>query len=68
VAIAFVIATPIAWWLTNKWLESFAYRITIQGWMFALAAAVAVGTALLTVGVLAIRAAVANPINNLRSE
>jgi putative ABC transport system permease protein len=68
VAIAFVIATPISGWLTHKWLENFAYRITIQGWMFAAAAAVAVGTALLTVGVLAIRAAAANPINNLRSE
>jgi putative ABC transport system permease protein len=68
VAIAVVIATPIAWWLTNKWLQNFAYRITIEGWMFAVSALIAVGTALLTVGVLAIRAAAVNPIVNLRNE
>jgi putative ABC transport system permease protein len=68
VAIAFVIATPITWWLTNSWLQNFAYRISIQGWMFAAAAAVVVGTALLTVGFLAIKAARANPVTNLRSE
>jgi putative ABC transport system permease protein len=68
VVVAFVIATPITWWLTNSWLQNFAYRISVSGWMFALAAAIAVGTALLTVGVLAIRAATANPVKNLRSE
>jgi putative ABC transport system permease protein len=68
VAVAFVIATPITWWLTNSWLQNFAYRISVSAWMFAAAAAVAIGTALLTVGVLAIRAASANPVNNLRSE
>ena len=68
VAIAFVIATPITWWLTNAWLQNFAYRIPVRSWMFAAAAAVAIGTALLTVGILAIRAARANPVSNLRSE
>jgi putative ABC transport system permease protein len=68
VAVAFVIATPITWWLTNAWLQNFAYRISVSAWMFAAAAVVAVGTALLTVGVLAIKAAMANPINNLHSE
>ena len=68
VAIAFVIAAPITWWLTNAWLQNFAYRIPVRGWMFAVAAAVALGTALLTVGVLALRAAGANPVNNLRNE
>jgi putative ABC transport system permease protein len=68
VAVAFVIATPITWWLTNSWLQNFAYRISVSGWMFVAAAVVAVGTALLTVGVLAIKAAMANPVNNLRSE
>ncbi len=68
VAVAFLIATPLTWWLTNSWLRNFAYRISIQGWMFAAAAAIVVGIALLTVGVLAVRAAGANPVNNLRSE
>jgi putative ABC transport system permease protein len=68
VAVALVIATPITWWLTNSWLRNFAYRISVSVWMFAAAAVVAVGTALLTVGVLAIKAAMANPVNNLRSE
>jgi putative ABC transport system permease protein len=68
VAIAFVIATPITWWLTNSWLQNFAYRIPIHAWMFGVAAVIAVGTALLTVGILAIKAAMANPVTNLRSE
>jgi putative ABC transport system permease protein len=68
VVIAFVIAAPVTWWLTNSWLQDFAYRIEVRSWMFAAGAAVAVGTALLTVGVLAIKAATANPVINLRSE
>ena len=68
IAIAFVIAAPVTWWLTNTWLLNFAYRIEVRGWMFAVAAAVIVGTGLLTVGSLAIRAASANPVKNLRSE
>jgi putative ABC transport system permease protein len=68
VLIAIVIATPIAWWTMNKWLEDFAYRIDIQWWMFVLAGLAAVIIALITVSGQAIRAAVANPINSLRNE
>ena len=68
VVIAFVIAAPITWWFTNSWLQDFAYRIEVRSWMFAAAAVVAVGTALLTVGILAVKAAIANPVTNLRSE
>ncbi|MDO6429338.1 ABC transporter permease [Flavitalea sp. BT771] len=68
VVIAFAIATPMTWWLINKWLQGFAYRIKIQWWMFALAGAVAVMIAFLTVGVLAIRAARSNPMKSLRTE
>jgi putative ABC transport system permease protein len=68
IAIAFVIATPVTWWLTNSWLRNFAYSIEVRSWMFAAGAVIAVGTALLTVGILALRAANANPVNNLRSE
>ncbi len=68
VGVAIVIATPIAWWAMDKWLQAFAYRVPITWWMFALAGLIAVTIALLTVSFQAIRAAVANPINSLRSE
>ncbi|WP_028298810.1 FtsX-like permease family protein [Olivibacter sitiensis] len=68
VLIALLIASPLAWWAMNKWLEDFAYRINLQWWMFALAGLVAIMIALLTVGLQAIRAAVANPVDSLRDE
>ncbi len=68
VLIAFFIATPIAWWAMNKWLEAFAYKVTLSWWMFALAGLLSLGIAILTVSFQAIRAAVANPVKSLRSE
>ena len=68
VAVAFLIATPIAWWAMNKWLEGFTYRVTISWWMFTLAGILAIIIALFTVSFQAIRAAVANPVRALRSE
>ncbi|SEL53850.1 ABC transporter permease [Parapedobacter koreensis] len=68
VLIAIVIASPIAWWAMNQWLEDFAYRIEIQWWMFVGAGLAAVVIALLTVGGQAIRAAMANPVDSLRDE
>lgn len=68
VLIAVVIASPVAWWAMNKWLEDFAYRIDIQWWMFTAAGLVAAVIALLTVSWQAIRAAVANPVESLRDE
>lgn len=68
VVIAVMIASPIAWWAMNKWLEGFAYRTDIKWWVFAGAGLVAVVIALLTVGWQAIRAAVANPVDSLRDE
>ncbi len=68
VLISVLIASPIAWWLMNKWLEDFTYRIDIEWWMFAGAGLVAVAIALLTVSWQAIRAAVANPVDSLRDE
>ncbi|MBS1662625.1 MAG: ABC transporter permease [Bacteroidetes bacterium] len=68
VAIALLIAIPIGWWMMQRWLEGFAYRITLSWWMFALAGALAVLIALLTVSFQAIRAATANPVKSLRSE
>lgn len=68
VLIAVVIASPIAWWAMNRWLEDFAYRIDIKWWMFAGAGLATVTIAMLTVGWQAIRAATANPVDSLRDE
>lgn len=68
VIIALLIASPVAWYLVHKWLEDFAYRIDIGWWMFALAAIFAIGIALITVSSQAIKAALANPVKNLRTE
>lgn len=68
VAIAIVLASPLAWWGMSKWLQDFAYRVPIQWWMFVLAGAAAIGITLLTVSLQAVKAAVANPVNSLRSE
>src|SRR5690606_7125116 len=68
VLIAVVIASPIAWWAMNKWLEDFAYRVDIQWWMFAGAGIIAVFIALFTVSFQAVKAAVAHPVDSLRDE
>jgi putative ABC transport system permease protein len=68
VLIAAFIAFPIAWWGMNKWLQSFAYRISIGWWVFVLAGMTALLIALITVGFQAIKAAVANPVKSLRTE
>lgn len=68
VIIAIVIATPVAMWAIYKWLEDFAYRITIGWWLFAAAGLLAVLIALFTISFQAIKAAVANPVKSLRTE
>ena len=68
VVLAVAIASPIAWWAMHNWLQNFAYRINIAWWMFATAGALAVITAIITVSYHAIRAAIANPVESLRSE
>jgi putative ABC transport system permease protein len=68
VVIAFIIATPVAWWAMYKWLQGFAYKVTISWWMFAIAAAASVFIALATVSFQAIKAAVANPVKALKAE
>jgi ABC-type antimicrobial peptide transport system permease subunit len=65
---AFVIATPIAWYAMDKWLQGFGYRINIGWEVFALSGGLAVLIAILTVSYQSIRAAVANPVKSLRSE
>jgi ABC-type antimicrobial peptide transport system permease subunit len=68
VLIAIVIASPIAWYTMTKWLQSFAYKIDIEWWMFAGAGLLAVSIALLTVSFQSIKAALTNPVKSLRSE
>ncbi len=68
VLLGLLIATPVAWWAMNKWLQAFAYRINITWWMFAMAGLVAICIALFTISFQAIKAAVANPVKSLRSE
>jgi putative ABC transport system permease protein len=70
VFIANLIAWPIAWWAMNKWLRDFAdaYRIQISWWIFAVAGLSALLIAIVTISFQAIKAALANPVNSLRSE
>jgi len=68
VAIAFVVATPIAYYAMTKWLENFAYKTTLSWWIFALAGLLALGIALLTVSWQSWKAATRNPVEALRYE
>jgi putative ABC transport system permease protein len=68
VIISLVIASPVAGYFMSRWLEDFAYRIHITGWVYILAGALAILIALCTVSFQAIRAAIANPVTSLRSE
>lgn len=68
VAIAFVIAAPLAYYAMNQWLADFAYRIDMQWWMFLLSGFAAAGVALLTVSFQSVKAALANPVDSLRNE
>ncbi|MEJ5147253.1 MULTISPECIES: ABC transporter permease [unclassified Sphingobacterium] len=68
VLIAILIASPIAWWIMNKWLQDFSYRMEIQWWVFALAGIAALTIAIITVSTQAIKAANTNPVKTLRDE
>jgi putative ABC transport system permease protein len=68
VAIAVIIASPIAWLVMHKWLQSFAYRINISWVVFLITTIVALLIALITISFQAIRAAIANPVKSLRTE
>ena len=68
ILIAIIISIPVAWMAMDKWLQKFAYRITIEWWMFLLAGLIAIVIALLTVSSQAIKAATANPVKSLRTE
>ncbi len=68
ILIAIVLASPVAWYAMNQWLQDFVYKITIEWWVFALAGLVAISIALLTVSFQSMKAALVNPVKSLRSE
>lgn len=68
VLIASVIAVPVAWYVMHQWLEDFAYRITINWWVFVVAALAAMVIAMATISIQVIKSAVANPVKSLRTE
>ena len=68
VLLAFVIATPLAWWGMTKWLQNFEYKVSISWEVFAIAGIAALFIALVTISFQAVKAAVANPVKSLRTE
>ena len=68
VGIAILVASPLAWYFMDGWLQNFAYRIEMEWWVFALAGFVAIGVTFLTVSFQSVKAALMNPVESLRSE
>jgi putative ABC transport system permease protein len=68
IILAIIIASPIAWFAMNKWLQNFAYPVTISWWIFALAGLLAIIIAFATLSFQSVKAALANPVNNLKTE
>jgi putative ABC transport system permease protein len=68
VFVSAIIAVPVAWYVMNKWLQDFAYRINIEWWVFVVAGLAALLIALLTISFQSIKAAMANPMKSLRTE
>lgn len=68
VMLSSLIAIPLAWWGMHEWLKDFAYRTELKGWVFFLVSLIATGLAFVTISMKAIQAALANPMDNLRSE
>ncbi|HEY9261227.1 ABC transporter permease [Chitinophaga sp.] len=68
VAFSLIIAFPVAWWVMNKWLQNFAFHISMKWWFFAIAGVIAIVISFITVSYQSIRAATTNPVKSLRSE
>lgn len=68
VGIAFIIASPVAWYFMRRWLESFVNHVDINGWHFLVGGSAAIFIALATVSIHAVKAAISNPVRNLRAE
>jgi ABC-type antimicrobial peptide transport system permease subunit len=68
ISIAFLIASPVAWYFMHQWLHQYAYQITLGAWFFVITIVCSLVIAWLTVGYTAIKAALANPVESLRTE
>ena len=68
VLLSMLVAIPVSWFMMNKWLQDFAYRIHLEWWMFMLAGIISLIIAMVTLGFQAIKAAIANPVKSLRTE
>jgi putative ABC transport system permease protein len=68
ILIAALISYPVTWYAMSKWLQDFAYRVSIQWWVFVLAGVIALLVAAITISFQSIKAALANPVKSLRSE
>jgi len=68
IIIAFIIASPVAWYFMNKWLQDYVYRINISWWIFIVGGISAIMIALITVSFQAVKAALANPVKSLKTE
>jgi ABC-type antimicrobial peptide transport system permease subunit len=68
VIVSILVATPVAWWAMHNWLQSYPYRVEIRWWVFFLAGLISILIALATVSYQAVKAALANPVKNLRAE
>jgi len=68
VVLACLISVPVSWYVMNQWLQNFAYRISIEWWMFVCAGMMVLVIALVTVSARSIRAAMMNPVESLRTE
>ncbi|SEW55853.1 ABC transporter permease [Chitinophaga arvensicola] len=68
ILIAFLIASPFTWWLMHTWLQTFAYKIHMEWWMFAVAVLLIIGVAMLTISYQSIRAILMNPVRSLKGE
>jgi putative ABC transport system permease protein len=68
VVIAFIIAFPVGYYLMDKWLQDFAYRIDVQWWVYVVAGLTTLVIAFFTMSLKTIKSALANPVDSLRSE
>ena len=68
VTLANIIAWPVAWYMSSKWLQDFAYRTSMSVWIFLFAGLLALAISLITISYQSIKAAMANPIDSLRYE
>ena len=66
--VAYIIAIPLSYWLSKKWIDQFAYRIDLYWWVYLLGGILVLGVSLLTISVKSHRAALKNPVESLKSE